>query len=115
MARRSRAAGRRWPPGKARLRALIEEAIVDAYNESEQRTAFYAMLDEHLDVPFDTKLLGAAITVERIDMTNDDQIVAICRRGRARHAIPILDLALPSPPPAGAEWVEAYRRWAAGE
>ena len=115
MTRTSRAGGGRWPPGKSRLRALIEEAIVDAYNESEQRTAFYTMLDQHLDVPFDTKLLGATAVVERIDMTNDDQIVAICRRGRSRQAIPILDLPLPSPPPACAEWVEAYRRWAAGE
>jgi hypothetical protein len=113
MARRSHAGRRRWPPGKARLRALIEEAIVDAYNESEQRTAFYTMLDEHLAVPFDTKLLGTAATVERIDVTNDDQIVAICRRGRLRQTIPILDVLLPSPPPAGAEWIEAYRHWAA--
>ncbi len=100
MARRRRAGGGRWPPGNARLRALVEEAIVDAYNESEERTAFYTMLDEHLDVPFETKLLSATATVERIDMTNDDQIVAICRRGRSRQAIPILDLLLPSPPPA---------------
>ncbi len=105
----------RWPPGKARLEALIEEAIVDAYGDSEQRTGFYTMLDEHLDTPFDTQILGATATVERIDMTADEQIVAVCRRGRSRQTIPILDLPLPSPPPAGAEWIEAYRRWAAGE
>jgi hypothetical protein len=29
-----------------------------------------------------------------------------------RQAIPILDLVLPSPAPAGAELIEAYRRWA---
>lgn len=115
MARRGRAGGNRWPPGKARLRALIEEAIVDAYNESEQRTAFYTMLDEYLDVPFDTRLLGTTAPVERVDMTNGDRIVAICRRGRSRQAIPLLDLPLPSPPPAGAEWMEAYRCWATGE
>jgi hypothetical protein len=39
----------------------------------------------------------------RAAMTNDDPIVAICRRGRSRQAIAILDLPLPSPPPAGAE------------
>ena len=72
------------------------------------------MLDEHLDVPFDTRLLGSTATVERIDMANDGQIVAICRRGRSRQTIPILDLPLPSPPPAGAEWIEAYRCWATG-
>ncbi len=114
MTRRTNTKRGRWPPGKARLKALIEEAIVDAYNESEQRTGFYTMLDEHLDTPFETQVLGAAATVERIDMTDDDQIVAICRRSRSRQAIPILDLPLPDPRPGGAEWIEAYRHWARG-
>src|SRR5437588_7730044 len=46
--------------------------------------------------PFDTKVLGVTVTVERIDMTDHEQIIAICRRGRSLHAIPILDLPLPS-------------------
>lgn len=29
-----------WPPNKRRLRELVEEAIIDAYGESEQRTGF---------------------------------------------------------------------------
>lgn len=73
---------------------------------------FYTLLDEHLDIPFDTQILGVTATVERIDMTADDQIVAICRRGRSRQAISMLDLQLPDPPPSGAEWIEAYRFWA---
>ena len=113
-AQRSNTKRRRWPPGKARLKALIEDAILDAYNESEQRTGFYTMLDDHLDTPFDTQILGVVATVERIDMTEDEQIVAICRRGRWRQAIPILDLPLPNPRPEGAEWIEAYRHWVAG-
>ena len=36
---------RPWPPKKADLEALIEEAIVDAYGESEQRTGFYTMIE----------------------------------------------------------------------
>jgi len=111
MARISTKRGR-WPPGKARLKALIEDATLDAYSESEQRTGFYTMLDEHLDLPFDTPILGVVATVERIDMTEDEQIVAICRRGISRQAIPILDLPLPHPRPGGAEWIEAYRQWA---
>ena len=39
-------------------------------------------------------------------------IVAICVHGKHRQAIPILDLPLPDPPPQGAEWIAAYRRWA---
>lgn len=115
MARPTSVKGKRWPPGKAQLAALVEEAIVDAYGESEQRTAFYTLLDQHLETPFDTEILGVTVTVERIDMTDDEQIVAICRRSRSRQAIPILDLPLPNPRPAGAEWIEAYRSWAAGE
>lgn len=104
----------RWPPGKAKLEALIAEAIVDAYGESEQRTGFYTMIEDNLALPFETDVLGFRAIVERIDLTAADEIVAVCRRGAKRQGIPILDLPLPKPPPAGAEWIEAYRRWARG-
>jgi len=96
---------------KARLREMIEEATVDAYGESEQVGGFYTMIDEHLAVPFETTLLGVSVTIKGVDWTERDEIVAICSRGRLRQAIPILDLVLPSPAPAGAEWIEAYRCW----
>lgn len=44
------------------LDALVAEAVIDAYDEFEQR-------------------------------------------------IGVLDLPLPTPPPAGAQWIEAYRHW----
>jgi uncharacterized Zn finger protein len=95
-----------------KLDRLIEEAVVDAYNESEQRTGLYAMLEERLEVPFKTEVLGVEVTVELVDLTDAEEIVAICTLGRRRQAIPILELPLPVPPPRGAEWIEAYRRWA---
>jgi hypothetical protein len=103
--------------GRARLSArylhtLIEEAIVDAYGESEQRVGFLTMLEEHLVLPFETEVLGVTVRVERVDLNQSDEIVAVCRRGRHRQRIPILNLPLPSPPPRGWEWIEAYRRWA---
>ena len=101
-------------PSAAKLDEMIEEAIVDAYGESEQTVGFYTMLEDNLKVPFQTKTLGIEITVERIDMTDDEQIVVVCSRGRSRQRIPILDLPLPSPPPEGAEWIDAFRRWAQG-
>ncbi len=96
------------------LIALIAEATVDCYNGSECVTGFYTMLDEHLATPFQTVILGMDVTVAGIDLTVDEQIVAVCRRGRSTQRIPILDLLLPLPPPAGAEWIAAYRRWANG-
>ena len=96
----------------ARLDQLIEEAVVDAYGESEQTTGFYTMLEDHLVVPFAVDMLGAEVIVERVDLTDDERIVAVCRRGPSRQRISVLDLPLPDPPPDGAEWIEAYRRWA---
>ena len=91
-----------WPRKKlsaAWLDELIEETTVDAYNESEQTTGFYTMLEEHLAVPFKTEVLDVEVTVERVDMTDDEQIVAVCKRGGSRQRIPIVDLPLPDPPP----------------
>ena len=99
-------------PNARKLDRLIAEAVVDAYNELEQRTAFYTMLNENLDLPFQTEILGVKVTVARVDLTDAEEIVVICRRGRKRQAIPILDLPLPVPRPRGWEWIEAYRRWA---
>jgi hypothetical protein len=90
---------------------MIEEATVDAYGDSEQVVGFFTMIEEGLAVPFETTLLGLPVTVKGVDLTEQDEIVAVCRRGRLRQPIPILDLVLPSPPPAGAEWIEAYRYW----
>lgn len=93
---------------------MIEEAIVDAYTESEQAGGFHVMIEQALDLPFDTSVLGVTVSVKRVDITENDEIVALCYRGRERQAIPILELPLPDPPPTGWEWIEAFRRWARG-
>ncbi len=98
---------------KARLAAMIEQATVDAYGDSEQITGWFTMIEEYLAVPFETNVLGVPITVERVDLDVGEQIVAICRRGRAQQSIPIINLPLPTPLPDGAEWIEAYRHWRA--
>jgi hypothetical protein len=41
MTRRT-ASGDRWPPSNARIRALIEEAVVDAHDDDEQIVAIFA-------------------------------------------------------------------------
>ena len=98
-----------------RLAAMIEEATVDAYGEEEQATGWFTMIEEHLKLPFETKVLDAVVTVAKIDLRDDGQIVAICTRGRERQVISVVDLPLPSPRPAGGEWIEAYRSWLGGK
>ena len=96
------------------LDKLISEATVDCYNDSEQLTGLFTMLEENLTVPFATTVLGVEVIVERVDMNEAAEIVGVCRRGRKRQRVPILDLPLPEPRPRGAEWIEAFRRWAGG-
>jgi Calcium binding len=98
-------------PKRGALDEMVAQATVDCYNDSECVTGFYTMLDEHLDMPFQATVLGVDVTVTGIDLTDDDQIVAICARGRSRQRIPIVGLPLPTPLPEGAEWIEAYRHW----
>ncbi|ODV11735.1 MAG: hypothetical protein ABT22_08670 [Thiobacillus sp. SCN 64-317] len=93
------------------LDKLTEAATTDAYSESEQAWGFFAMIEENLSLLFTTHVLGHAVTVAQVDITGCDHIVAICTYGKSTQAIPILDLPLSVPPPGGAEWIDAYRRW----
>lgn len=95
----------------AQLDELIESATVDCYNDSEQICGLFTNLAEALTVPFETVVLGATVAVTAIDVTVDDQIVAVCTRDTSRQRISLLELSMPDPSPPGAEWIEAYRRW----
>ena len=92
---------------------MVAEATVDAYNDEEQLSGLYTLIEEHLALPFTTEVLGVSVFVKRVELT-DDGIVAVCVAGRQRQRIPILDLPLPIPPPGGVGWIEAYRHWRRG-
>src|SRR6266699_3695500 len=83
----------------AKLDEMIEEATVDAYGESEQTVGFFTLLEERLKLPFKTELLGVEVIVEQLDMTDDQQIVAVCSRGKSQQRVSMLDLTLPDPRP----------------
>jgi hypothetical protein len=93
------------------LTGMIEVATVDADDESEQATGWFTMFEEHLELPFETEVLGVQVKVARIDMRADNRIVALCTRGKVRQAIDVADLPLPTPAPEGSEWIVAYARW----
>lgn len=97
---------------KLDLAKLVAEATADAYGEPEQAVAWFTRIEKRLALPFETRVLGVDVTVEKLDLTERGEIIALCRRGRERQAIPISYLPLPESPPQGWEWVEAYRYWA---
>jgi len=92
-----------YPDGvKSRTRklldAMIDEATIDCYNYSERATGFYTLLDERLAVPFQARFQNVDVDVTGVDLSKNDQIMAICVGGGVRHRIPILELTLPAPP-----------------
>ena len=99
---------------KAKLEALIEEAIVDAYGEEEQKVGLLTMLQEHLALPFSVSILGVEAIVEKVDRTRDGRVVVVCQRDGVKQRIEILDLPLSKPTHEGAEWIAAYSHWRRG-
>jgi hypothetical protein len=100
-------------PGQ--LDKLIEEATVDCYSEEEQASGFFAMIEDNLTLPFATRVLGIAVSVVAVEMDDNGGPKAVCEHGGERQRIGLTDLPLPSPPPSGAEWIAAYRRWVHGQ
>lgn len=98
-------------PTRAQIETMLEEACVDAYDEEEQVTGLFTMLDENLDLPFATEVLGQKVKVVALDLTDSHRIAADCRQGAHRQRIALEDLPLPSPEPDGAIWIAVYRYW----
>ena len=59
------------------LDQLVEAATVDCYNDTEQVSGLYTMIEDNLVLPFETMLFGSLVAVERIDLTDRDEILAV--------------------------------------
>jgi hypothetical protein len=100
---------------RAELDALIEEATADAFSEDEQLEGFFTLLEERLELPFETKVLGVKVEVVKVDQDDRGNIFFVCQRNGIRQKILVLDLPLPSPLPDGGAIIEAYKLWAKEE
>lgn len=104
-------AARSSRPSNARLRQLVEEATVDAYGDAKQISGRFTIIKERLRVPFEANVLGIRVVVERVDLNDADEIVAVCRAGEEETARPNPRPPLPTRAPEGVEWIAAYRHW----
>jgi len=93
------------------LEALIEDAVIDAYGDDEQFMGMMVMVQENLELPFTTRVLGVKVSVVDVEERGLN-IVAICERGEHRQVLPLTDLPIPDPPPEGVEWIAAWRLYA---
>jgi hypothetical protein len=90
---------------------VAQEATIDAHDEHEQAMGLHEVIVDTLMVRFVTGVFGVDVTVESVDSGEGNGILAIGARGGIRQAIRVVALPLPEPPPAGAEWIDAYRYW----
>jgi hypothetical protein len=97
------------------LDELVEEAIVDAYDELEQRAGLYAMLEDNLGFPFPAKIVGEKVAVTELDMMSEGRILAVCDNKGKAYRVDILDLEIDDQEVTGSQWLAAYRRWASYE
>ena len=98
------------PTNKA-LAALIEEVTVDAYNDSEQLTAFETAFDEVVKFPCQGTVIGE--DVEVLSLAADDdrgELVASCRRAGRRYQVALQEVDLRCDPDT-LRLVAAYKRW----
>ncbi|MCB9795273.1 MAG: tetratricopeptide repeat protein [Alphaproteobacteria bacterium] len=101
------------PQLEARLDQLLEETLVDAYDEDEQLTAFCAAFEDLLRTPMRATVLGQPVEVVSVDYPAGPHrgLTAACvLPDGSRHEVTLVDVRWPSMTTA---WLlaGAHRRW----
>ena len=60
------------------LDKMIEEATVDCYDEQEQASGFFTMIEDNLVFPFTARVFGIDVSVVGIEMDDDGSLKVVC-------------------------------------
>lgn len=96
----------------AELDALIEDLIVDCYNDEEQLTGFLTGAEEALVIGEIATIAGGEIRIVAVDYPADMRrgLTAVCERAGERFELSLADLRFPDTSELG-RVTDAYRRW----
>ncbi|MBI4026453.1 MAG: hypothetical protein HY360_15820 [Verrucomicrobia bacterium] len=116
MAKSSRPkAGKSWTRGldKERVREALEEATVDANDESEQHGGLLSVIEDALSFPFQARVMGEVVTVVGMEWPENDEfgLDLVCERNGKRHRIEARSVELIEPLPKGHLYLAAYLAW----
>ncbi len=95
------------------LNDLVDEIVVDAYNDDEQLSAFQAVIEDEVALPADASVVGEPATVIEIDYDGNERrglTAKLRREDGSEHTISACDLVFPEGS-KGADYIAAYRRW----
>jgi hypothetical protein len=98
-----------------RLQELLDEAIVDCYDEEEEFSGVLVTLMDNMNFPLQAKLLNDVVEVIGLDEGRSSLrrgIVAQVRKGEREHRVGLSELTFIDPDPASAEWLAMYHYWA---
>jgi hypothetical protein len=96
----------------AELDELIEEVIVDAYNDSEQLSSFECVFAE-TDLPVAAEALGMPCTLVEVVSDGDERrgLVGVVDLDNRRHRIGLVDVTITDTASEAARLMAAFRRW----
>ena len=94
-----------------RIQQWMDDAMCDAYDEQEQLSGFFTIIEDSIKAPCEARVAGTPVSVLGVDMT-DTRILAICKRAhvRTKYRIDIRDVTIDPKTPVS-ECIDAYRRW----
>jgi hypothetical protein len=98
-----------------RLQELLEQSVVDCYDEEEEFGGVLCTLEDNLSFPLQAEAMGVPVEVLGLDSQRSSLrrgIVARVRKGDKEYTVGLSELAIIDPDPVSAEWVEMYRHWA---
>ncbi len=108
----------RWKfkTSQKQLDKLLEEAIVDCYDESEAFYGVVVTLDNNLPFPFEAKALDETVEVLGVDDNRSDMkrgIIARVRKGKREYGVALSELEIPKKLKTN-KWLEMYEYWLQG-
>jgi len=100
-----------------RLQEMLEQAVVDCYDEEEEFCGVLCTLEDNLTFPLQAEAMGEPVEVIGLDSRRSSVrrgIVARVRKGDKEYTVGLSELVIVGPDSASAEWLEMYRYWADG-
>ena len=98
-----------------RLQELLEQAVVDCYDEEEEFGGMLCTLEDNLSFPLQAEAMGEPVEVIGLDGRRSSLrrgIVARVRKGDKEYTVGLSELAIIDPDPDSADWLAMYRHWA---
>jgi hypothetical protein len=98
---------------RADLENALESILVDTYDDADEYSAFYNVIDDQIELPVSATLLGMPVVVTGLTFTNEARgLTATCEGPHGSGEVTLADLAFP--PDTVLAWIHAAYRYRLG-